>query len=92
MWNDASNNKKIVCFIVFFLLILIAFSPQIKSVAYAENDELFEELEQTTDGILSDIDTSKIDEYLTDESFINYFSFKDFIGDILSGEYLVDYG
>ena len=91
MWNDSSNNKKFVCFIVFILLIFCPVSINKVNVAYAENDELYSELKETTDGILDGLETDELDEYLMEESFIDYFSFKEFVSAVLSGEYLTNY-
>ena len=91
MWNDASNNKKVVCFALFFLLIFgFCFNKNMK-FAYAETGEAEQKLEQTTEEILNKIDTDELDEFLSSGSFIGYFSFKDFAVDVLSGKYLTNY-
>lgn len=91
MWNDSSNNKKTVCFALFFLLVFgFLLSGNIK-VAHAETGDVEEELNQTTEEILDGVDTSQLDDFLTEDSFVEYFSFKEFALDILNGDYLADY-
>ena len=40
---------------------------------------------------MDDIDTSDLDIFLEDSSLIEYWSFKDFVSDVLEGDYLTDY-
>ena len=91
MWNDSSNNKKVVFIAVFILLVFgFVFTKNIP-VAMAQNDDPAIELEQWTEDVLSKTDTDSLDEFLPEESFVQMFSFKEFARSVLSGEYLADY-
>lgn len=91
MWNDASNNKKVVCIIIFFLLVFLFSLNTNTQFAHAETGDVEQELSETTDEILDNIETDSLDEFLNEESFIDYFSFKEFAIDVLNGKYLTDY-
>lgn len=89
MCNHSSYYKRIVLFIIFFLLI---FSVSNKSInqAYAADDDLENELNERVDDILEDIDFSEL-EYELNTSFNLDISFVSLVKDVLSGNYLTDY-
>lgn len=91
MRNDSSNYKKVVFFVVFILLnVVFVYSKPASCYAYSE-EEINDELTKNIDSILDDIDTSELDYFIECDEMFEYFSFKDFAQDILSGKFVTDY-
>ena len=91
MCYNTFNNKRIIFIAVFFLLIFSFFSIPTKECVYAESEDLMVELDNNTNEILNDIDSSELDEFLNNDFTVSYWSFKDFVVDVLDGKYLTDY-
>ena len=89
MFNHASNNKRFGFVVILFLLI-ICFCPVYRNIAFANDDNLEEELNNNIDSILDDIDFSSLDDSVYSIPDIN-FSFKDFVINLLNGKYEIDY-
>ena len=108
MWNGYSYYKKIAygftLALILSLLIILFFNNQntgTKIFAHAETtstteseDKFFEELEDNTNNILDDIDSSELDEYISNEFNLDFFdglSFKEIVLSVLSGNYFSEY-
>lgn len=99
MWDGASNYKRIaLCFAFAFISIIyiLLFCPFSNQIAYAENvdDELSQKLEENTNKILGEIDSSGLDDYLTNDFNLDFFNvneFKDLVVNLLNGKYFSDY-
>ena len=89
MWNNASNCKRINIVIIFFLLVsLISFNEN--KVAFANDNQITDELNKNIDNILDEIDFSEINNECLNVPNLNL-KFKDFVGLILNGEYNFSY-
>ena len=63
-------------------------------VAYAENEEIENEINENIENILNGVDAGQFDVYFTDDFGIGFFkvnSFKDLVVKVLSGQYLLEY-
>ena len=72
------------------------FCPFSNQIAYAGNvdDELSQKLEENTNKILGEIDSSGLDDYLTNDFNLDFFNvneFKDLVVNLLNGKYFSDY-
>lgn len=100
MWNDSSNYKKYACYFVFIVfLILFGLScagGDSQKVAFAKmtDEEIEAELNDKIDGVLNDIDTNELDDFLSNDfnfDFLNKSSFKDIVLSVLNGNYFNEY-
>ncbi len=105
MWNGYSYYKKFTHGFTFALIIILAFflffNFGSKDIAYAETtsasteeDKVYKELEDNTNGILNGIDSSELDEYIENEFNLDFFdglSFKEIVLSVLSGNYFSEY-
>lgn len=100
MCHDYANNKRvafaiIVLFVLSLLIINLSFDSNIKVIAASTSDEnLEEEFSNNIENILNDIDSSDLDDYLTNDfnlDFLSVSSFKDLIVKILNGTYFDEY-
>ena len=82
----------------FFLIfgnknIKTAYAEKITTTNKTE-EEVFGELEDKTNNILDDIDSSELDEYISNEFNLDFFeglSFKEVVMQVLSGNYFSEY-
>ncbi len=99
MWNDSSNHKKFAYFaVIIFVITIFIYAANFKpsAVAYAETEEKVteEELDNTINDILGNIDSNGLDDYLTNDFNLDYFSvnsFSELVSKILDGSYLDSY-
>ena len=99
MWNDTSNNKKyayIIAVIVF--LIFFHFYNPASNVDYVyakdSGSNLEQELNESLNGVLDDIDSSSLDEFLPSDfgfDFLSGSTFKDLAVSVLNGNYFNEY-
>ena len=70
MWNDSSCYKRIAfnafCFLVLVVSILVSTNLN-NNIAYAENGEIENEINENIDNILGDIDTDNLDIFIDND-------------------------
>lgn len=98
MRNDYSCYKRITFNVVCIFVLIILCGCSVKNlnpvVAYAENEEIENEINENIENILNGVDAGQFDMYFTDDFGIGFFkvnSFKDLVVKVLSGQYLLEY-
>ena len=99
MYNVNTYYKKFTycatfAFVLIFLLSIFLF-PKPKLVCFAENnEEIYEEFDDNINQILDDIDSSELDDYLSNDFNLDFFdklSFKELVLSVLQGNNFSEY-
>ena len=98
MWHGTSCNKRITrAYIIIFAVIslfLLTLKPSFTKIAFAENIDTEQELNQNIDNILDEIDSDALDDYVDFDINLEFFSinsFKELVVKVLEGNYFNEY-